>query len=225
MAALLDNVFWHALTGAQRAFAIGGDAARRYAPGFAAIAAFAEPERPALGELAAHCAPAEALYCSGWTGAPTEGWQIDAESTMFSMVWDAAAPEPGAAPEAIVLGPEHAPAMLELAALTRPGPFGARNLALGRYLGVFDGARLVAMAGERAQAGRLREISAVCTHPDHQGRGLARRLMLALIGEQMGRGEQPFLHVMRDNAGARQLYERMGFRVHGEPRVRVISRR
>jgi predicted GNAT family acetyltransferase len=80
------------------------------------------------------------------------------------------------------------------------------------------------MAGERMHAGALREISGVCTLPDHQGRGLARQLMLKLIRRQMQRHETPFLHVMSSNVGARQLYERMGFRNYKESVVRVVSR-
>ncbi len=82
----------------------------------------------------------------------------------------------------------------------------------------------MAMAGERMHAGTLHEISGVCTHPDFQGRGLARRLMNKLILRQMQRQETPFLHVMRDNGNAHRLYERMGFRVHHEIVVRVVSR-
>jgi predicted GNAT family acetyltransferase len=40
----------------------------------------------------------------------------------------------------------------------------------------------------------------------------------------MQRGENPFLHVMRENARARALYERMGFRNYRESVVRVITR-
>jgi predicted GNAT family acetyltransferase len=47
--------------------------------------------------------------------------------------------------------------------------------------------------------------------------------MLKLVRRQMQRGETPFLHVMRDNANARSLYERMGFRVYKESVVRVVS--
>ena len=112
---------------------------------------------------------------------------------------------------------------LELAGLTRPGPFGPRTIELGEYFGCFDGERLVAMAGERMQAGGLREISGVCTHPDFQGRGLARRLVAKLIRRQMERNETPFLHVMRSNDGAHRLYQRMGFRDHLESVVRVVS--
>jgi len=73
-------------------------------------------------------------------------------------------------------------------------------------------------------AGPLREISGVCTHPDQQGRGWARRLMHKLICRQLQRREAPFLHVMRDNTHARGLYARMGFRDHRESIVRVITR-
>ena len=143
---------------------------------------------------------------------------------MFKMVWEAAVPDLDEAPEAIPLGTEHALQAMELAALTRPGPFGPRTIELGEYFGFFDRERLVAMAGERMAAGMLREVSGVCTHPDSQGRGFARRLMLKLVRRQMRRGETPFLHVMSDNVGARRLYERMGFRDYRETVVRVVSR-
>jgi len=103
-------------------------------------------------------------------------------------------------------------------------PRSPRNLELGDYFGWFDGDKLVAMAGERMHASPFREISAVCTHPDHQGRGLARRLMTKLALRQMQRGETPFLHVMRGNTGALGLYQRMGFDMFKESVVRVISR-
>ena len=95
---------------------------------------------------------------------------------------------------------------------------------MASYYGVFDGSRLVAMAGERMEAGPLREVSGVCTHPDFQGRGLARRLIAKIVRKEIERGQMPFLHVMRDNVHARQLYERMGFRVHQEMPLRVVSR-
>jgi predicted GNAT family acetyltransferase len=53
---------------------------------------------------------------------------------------------------------------------------------------------------------------------------MARRLMLHLIARQLARGETPFLHVMRTNANAHALYERMGFVTLGESVVRVVSR-
>jgi ribosomal protein S18 acetylase RimI-like enzyme len=139
------------------------------------------------------------------------------------MIWDAAMPAADEARDAIALGAEHAAQALELALLTRPGPFGLRTIELGEYFGCFDGERLIAMAGERMHAESLREISGVCTHPDFQGQGYARRLMIKLVCRQLQRGETPFLHVMRDNTGARELYRRLGFVDYRESVVRVVS--
>ncbi len=224
MKQLLDNIVWHALTGPHAWFSAGGDQARRYARGFSPIIGFADQARPNFAALVPLCEPGEHFYTDGWCGIAPDGWRIELEATMFKMIWEAAVPEDDAAPDAVPLGPEHAAQALALAELTRPGPFGLRTIELGDYFGVFDGERLIAMAGERMHAGALREISGVCTHPDHQSRGLARRLMLKLIRRQMQRHETPFLHVMSSNVGARQLYERMGFRNYKESVVRVISR-
>ena len=132
-------------------------------------------------------------------------------------------PDADEAPDALPLSAEHASEALALTTLTRPGPFGLRTIELGEYFGCFDGSRLVAMAGERMHAGRLREISGVCTHPSYQGRSFARRLMLKLIRRQMLRDETPCLHVMRANSGAHRLYEQMGFRDHLEAVIRVVA--
>lgn len=223
MKQLLDNIMWNALSGPHARYSAGADDARRYAAGFSPLIGFANPESPNFGALAAHCQRGESFYCDGWSGAAPAGWRVDFESTMFKMVWEAPAPASDEAADAVALGAGHVPQALELAALTKPGPFGPRTIELGEYFGYFEGAALVAMAGERMHAGTLREISGVCTHPDFQGRGLARRLMLKLIRRQLQRGETPFLHVMRDNTGARQLYERMGFRSYRESVVRVVS--
>ena len=221
---LLDNIFWHALTGPQARFAAGAGDTRRYAAGFSPIIAFADAERPDLGALLPFCDPEEYLYCAGWSGPAPKGWRVEAQTTMYKMLWDGQPPATDEAPEALPLTEAHLPQALALAELTRPGPFGPRTIALGDYFGCFDGERLMAMAGERAFAGGLREVSGVCTHPDFQGRGLARRLMQKLIRRQLQRGETPFLHVMHDNDGAHRLYLRMGFRDFSELVVRVIAR-
>jgi GNAT superfamily N-acetyltransferase len=223
MKALLDNIVWNALSGPHAKFASGGDRARRYASGFSPIAGFADPTHPDLDALAPLCEQGEPVYCMDWSGAPPAGWRVDVDATMYRMVWDGAM-QGDPALDAVPLRPEHAAQAVELATLTRPGPFGPRTPELGEYFGCFEHGRLIAMAGERMHAGTLHEISGVCTLPDFQGRGLARRLMDKLIRRQLLRGETPFLHVMRDNESAHRLYLRMGFRDHCEAAVRVISR-
>ncbi len=220
---LLDNIIWHALSGPQRKFSTGTDRARRFAPGFSPILGFANPAQPDFATLTPFCGNDEHFYCGDWSGPMPAGWKLEEETTMFRMVWAGESPTQDAAPEAVSLESQHAMQALELAMLTHPGPFGPRTTELGEYFGFFEGPRLIAMAGERMEAGTFREISGVCTDPEFQGRGLARRLMLKLIRRQLARGQTPFLHVMRDNFAV-QFYERLGFRKFKEPVVRVVSR-
>ena len=72
---------------------------------------------------------------------------------MFKMVWEAPMPAEDAAPDAVLLRPEHFAQAVELARLTNPGPFGIRTPELGEYFGFFEGDKLIAMAGERMCAG------------------------------------------------------------------------
>lgn len=224
MSPLLDNVFWHCLTGPHARFADGQGAVRRYARGFSPILGFEDPAHPDFAELRRVCDVGEHFYCDGWTGTPPAGWTVAQEATMFRMVFDGVAPAQPSMDGIVALDAAHAHQALDLARLTQPGPFGLRTLELGEYFGVFDGARLVAMAGERTCVPGYREVSGVCTHPHYQGRGLARRLMDVLLARQSARGEKPYLHVMSHNAGAHALYLRMGFRDYLEPVVRVLAR-
>jgi predicted GNAT family acetyltransferase len=84
---------------------------------------------------------------------------------------------------------------------------------MGRYWGHVDTEnRLQAMAGERLHLDGHTEISAVCTHPDARGAGLAGALTRHVARAILERDETPFLHVADDNDGARRVYERLGFR-------------
>ena len=125
--------------------------------------------------------------------------------------------------EVLELGDADAPEMLELATLTRPGPYRARTHALGDFIGVRRDGRLIAMAGQRLRIDGFIEISAVCTHPDHQGRGLARALMRRQAERILAAGETPFLHAAHDNTGAIGLYESLGFRVRARVAYTVLA--
>lgn len=67
------------------------------------------------------------------------------------------------------------------------------------------------MAGERLKVPGYTEVSAVCTHPEHAGKGYARILMTEVIERIRDRGETPFLHLGKDNERAIELYPRLGF--------------
>jgi GNAT superfamily N-acetyltransferase len=222
--ALLDNIFWNCLSGPHARFATGSGEVRRYAPGFSAVVGCRDAHNPDFANLANFCLPGDSFYLDIWSGKAPPGWRIDREATMFKMIWDAPAPAEDAAPDAVPLLPEHSSLAVELARLTNPGPFGIRTLELGEYFGYFEGGRLIAMAGERLCAGDLHEVSGICTHPDHQGKGLAKKLTLKLVHRQLRRGKTPFLHVISSNAAARALYVKLGFREYLETVVRVVTR-
>ena len=70
--------------------------------------------------------------------------------------------------------------MMELTALTKPGPFSARTHELGTFLGIRVDGNLVAMAGEQMKPAGYTEITAVCVHPSHRGRGYGQMLLSAV---------------------------------------------
>ncbi len=125
--------------------------------------------------------------------------------------------------ELVVLGPDDVPEMLSLVALTDPGPFRARTIELGTYLGLRRDGQLIAMAGERYRIPGYTEISAVCTHPDHRGRGLATRLIRAVAAGIEARGDRPFLHTGTANLGAIRVYEHLGFTLSNRTKVTILQ--
>ena len=56
---LLDNIAWHALSGAHARFAVAAGRARRYAAGFSPIVGFADLRDPDFAALAGVCASGE----------------------------------------------------------------------------------------------------------------------------------------------------------------------
>jgi predicted GNAT family acetyltransferase len=70
----------------------------------------------------------------------------------------------------------------------------------------------------------LTEISGVCTHPDHRGRGYAAGLMHMTASRILARGEMPFLHVYATNIGAIALYESLGFVFRCEITATALTR-
>ncbi|MDF0529237.1 GNAT family N-acetyltransferase [Tsukamurella sp. 8F] len=207
---VLDDPVTTSLHGAHARFRIGEGSVVRYDPQVTRFVGF--PRRATATDWAALARIAQADERLSLRGLATPVPPPWTELDRFGIVqFDGAPLEVAPDPDAVRLGGSDVPEILDLVERTRPGPFTPRTIELGTYLGIRRGGRLVAMAGERLHPPGWTEISAVCTHPDFRGQGLATRLIRAVGQGIRARGELPFLHTAADNAPAIALYERLGF--------------
>jgi predicted GNAT family acetyltransferase len=77
------------------------------------------------------------------------------------------------------------------------------------------------MAGRRLRVHGFTELSGVCTHPDHRGKGYAAALSRAVVGEIHASGEAAFLHAFADHEATIAFYRSLGFEVRA-PMVYTI---
>jgi predicted GNAT family acetyltransferase len=220
----LDHPIWTALTTTQQALAEGDARARRYptevtpfadmpdlsAENFAALAALMSPTDIAvLFTPEAVKAPAEFKVVLADTGEQMIGTPIETPANGVDIV---------------TLGVDDVPDMIELTALTKPGPFSTRTHELGTFLGIRVDGQLVAMAGERMKPANYTEMTAVCVHPSHRGRGYGQMLLSAVSRQIVSRGEIPFLHVFTSNHSAIALYRRQGMEIRRRLHVTVLKK-
>jgi ribosomal protein S18 acetylase RimI-like enzyme len=207
---LLDNAVWHSLAGAHQEFAERVGQAARYDPNVSVFGGLGDDREAAWRDLERVVGPSgvAVLFRAEIPPLPKAWTRLDGGRGHQMVLRDLA---PVDLPDARDLGPGDVGEMLALVELTRPGPFAVRTVELEGYVGVFDGQRLVAMAGQRLAPPGFREVSAVCTHPDFRGRGLAAGLSALVAQRILDRGERPFLHHASDNDPARRVYEAIGF--------------
>jgi len=221
----LDYPVWTALTTRQSALAEGGALARRYPVPVAPFAALADHSAASFAALGALMSGSEiaVLFTPDAVSAPDAFKVLLAETGEQMMGMPAEAPARGV--EIVTLGVDDVPDMLELTALTKPGPFSARTHELGTFLGIRVDGQLAAMAGERMKPGDHTEITAVCVHPSHRGRGFGQMLLSAVSRGIVARGEIPFLHVFSNNASAIALYRRQGMEIRRRLHITVLQKK
>jgi predicted GNAT family acetyltransferase len=208
---MLDNPVWSALNGDQSRLGIGGPLARRFLPDvspFAALAAMKEGPLFALRNLMVD--GASVLLVAPEVSPEVKGLRVTYLLDVLQMI-DTKEVVSEAEADLVRLTPSDATDMLALAERTKPGPFALRTREMGDYIGLRQGGRLVAMAGERMRFGRFVEISAVCVDEMLRGQGIASRLMNDLRGKIRRKSGVPFLHVRSDAAATIRLYEKLGF--------------
>jgi predicted GNAT family acetyltransferase len=224
----LDNVIWKALTTNQAKFAESYKLARKFPTEITSLGAFLEPTQEGYNSLAeiVPAGSATGLFLEASPQLP-KGWTLVATVPLLQMVHENGKSSSQASPIStglIELTQADVPEMVALAELTKPGPFGRRTRELGTYRGIRVAGSLVAMAGERLKLPGFTEVSAVCTHPNHTGKGYAASLIRSLVQQIRNRGEAAFLHVRHDNSRAIGLYEHLGFKKRVQLHLAVVRK-
>lgn len=131
----LDNPVWAALHGAHAHLAETKGNAARYPKDISPFAALPDsPDDQAWADLAALVGPGGRV--TGMALQPPAGWEVVANLIGVQMIGtevDGAIDQ-----DAIVLGTDDVPEMLDLVARTEPGPFRPRTIELGIYVGIRD---------------------------------------------------------------------------------------
>jgi GNAT superfamily N-acetyltransferase len=225
---LLRNPIFNSLLTDHQALAIVDERAKRFPAEIGPLGGMVDQSPASFDALSRIAGPGGvlALFLPA-PPAPPAGWTLLRGGSLSQMV--CSNPQIGEQPANSVesvfrkLTAEDVPEMLALAELTEPGPFRQRTIELGNFWGVFESARLLAMAGERLSLPHFIEVSAVCTHPSARGRGYARSLMSTVMADILAQGKTPFLHVFADNHSAIRVYESLGFTLHQTFHLAVLK--
>jgi ribosomal protein S18 acetylase RimI-like enzyme len=212
---ILDNPAWNALISGNSQFSNDHESVKYFdeeiSP-FIGLKEYSQENFSKLYELIPHDSPVG--FVTPVEIQVPDTWKVLGKISAFQMVYDQ--PSILAETEHVPLTKEHVPEMLALTKLTNPGPFAERTIEFGNYQGIFDNGKLVAMAGQRLNPLPYAEISAVCTHPDHLGKGYAKQLLLSQVQRIKAASGTPFLHVRNDNDRAIKVYENSGFSTRKE---------
>jgi GNAT superfamily N-acetyltransferase len=237
MPAPLDHLVWCALETNHFHFRIGANLAVRYPAEISPFAAVSENTPAAFKQLATLLNPndptdrvhiieespgAEPRFKSLLPPSLRLGPALETHQMFASPAPDSL---PSDHPPIRELNSANAHEMIALIAIAFPGFYKSETYRMGAYFGVRNNdGELVAMAGERLCIPGCHEISGVCTHPAHTGKGYARALMLHVMQRHSSLGLKSFLHVGTKNTHALGVYLRMGFQITASPTLWPILR-
>lgn len=220
----LANPVWDALQTRHRRFGLRGGEACRYPADVAPFAAVASMSRGSMRDLRSLISPGESVWLA--CGRTVPAGEVAVEGTLDCLRM--ALPETVAIPEPTIdvcpLSAANAAEMVALTDIAFPGFFRPGTCEMGAYCGMRRDGELVALAGERLSLDGYTEISGVCTHPAHRGKGFAQNLVRHLAIAHRRQDVISWLHVGTANVRAIELYKRMGFEVAREVTLYQLCR-
>jgi ribosomal protein S18 acetylase RimI-like enzyme len=221
---LFANPAWHALQTKHRHLALFAGDACRYRAEVSPFGAVATPTSAALRQLHSLLVPGESVWLVGESYPQVPEFYFEEKLECLQMVLPRTVTLPDPTIEMVSLSEANAAEMVALTDLAFPGFFRKRTCEMGSYFGVRSDGELIAMGGERLALAGYTEISGVCTHPAHRGKGLAASLIWRVAQDHRRDGRVSWLHVSAANHHAIELYLRLGFKVVRKVTLHRISR-
>ncbi len=207
------NPVWNALHSTHSHLAMTSGLACKYPADVAPFSALEQNTPAALGDLLSLLEPNEITYVVDPAPPAINGLRVEPGPVCLQMSFPADALLPAMRAGIVIeqLTCADAQAMVGLTNIAYPGYFRPKTCLMGNYYGVWQDGVLVAMAGERLCPFPFKEISGVCTHPEHRGNGYGAALMTQLLHDHRRTGALSTLWVVVSNRQAIDLYARIGF--------------
>jgi ribosomal protein S18 acetylase RimI-like enzyme len=223
------NAIWNALHTTHQHLALSHNLALKYPADVAPFACLAENTPAALSDLHTLMAPGETTYILGDAPPSTDTLLYRGATPCLQMAFpeDASLSTISSTLPVETLTCADAPAMVALTDVAFPGFFRLRTCVMGSYFGIWNPAhpgQLIAMAGERLILDPTREVSGICTHPDHRGQGYAADLTAHVLHHQRSLRARSVLHVVSTNHAAISIYHRLGFQTLREVHLHRLKR-
>lgn len=207
----LDNPVWFSLSETHQSFAVDYSSIKFYHPDYCPFGGFEKGDAISKS-IDEYSVMVDSFFVVGEKPLLSKELKLNKELVCLQMIVynpiDIAINDP-----IIKLTDEHSDALYELVNLVQPGYFKIKTALLGNYYGIIKDGGLVAVTGERMQMNDFIEVSAVVTHPNHTGKGYAKQLVVHTVNEIFKQNKTPYLHVIKDNTGAIQLYKKLGFEI------------
>jgi ribosomal protein S18 acetylase RimI-like enzyme len=205
----LDNPAWYSLLECHQKFSVGYPTIKFYHPDYCPFGGF-ETNTGITEYISAYSKIADNFFVIGEKPALPNNVALKKELTCLQMVInnsiDTAIKE-----DIILLTSKHSHILFQLINLVQPGYFKTKTALLGNYFGIFKNGELVSVAGERMKMNGFVEVSAIVTHPNYTGQGYAKQLITYAVNNIILQNKTPYLHVVENNFGAINLYEKLGF--------------
>ena len=222
---VLDNPAWNAMASANSHLALGNDRVKFFPEEVGPFAALKNYDEQSFLELHDLIPPGRtiAIPNSNLLSIP-KNWKVKDRFDVPQMIFNQNTLQSISFPDIVPLCQKDILQMIALTQLTHPGPFLQRTIEFGNYTGIFNSGELIAMAGQRMHANKYIEISAVCTHPKHTGKGYGSSLINNQVQKIVEEGNIPFLHAKADNQHAINLYKHLGFTVRCKMNIYILQK-